>query len=177
MGGSIFQQEVNLIPMHFFMSVVLLLNTHEFYTLYAVWNLIDFCVFIVFLSEMGLAWLSEGLFAPKESAYFWNPVNVLEFIVNCMMVLSIFITDEQVTSILKRFRIIRIAKLPGIITSFSSDRSLSTFLESISKSYISLSSVVIAGLFFIFFFGIIGVQVSVDPPEFFSILIESCEVT
>ena len=131
----------------------------RFYFSDNVWDMLDKIVFVVFLVEMWLQWAVYGVIAPKGSAYFYQPVNWLEFLVNSMMIIGALVTSEPLQLILQKFRIVRIAKLPGIITSFSSDKSLSTFLTCISDAFVSLTSVVAVTMAFIFFFGIIGVQI------------------
>ena len=134
-------------------------GTGEFYFSHTVWYLIDKIVYAIFLAEMGLQWACHGMFAPKSTAFFCQPVNYLEFFVNTLMIIGSLVEDEALHVILDKFRIIRIAKLPAIITSFSASKSLNAFLVSLTASFTSLSSVVGASIAFIFFFAIIGVQI------------------
>lgn len=146
-------------------SVATILNSADgggdgyFYFDTKIWTLINLIVTAIFLAEMFLMWAVYGMFSPKATAYFWQPINWLEFIVNAMMIIGMVSTDDNLKSLLRKFRIVRIAKLPGIITSFSTNRSLNTFLQSITASFTSITSVVMTSIMLIFFIAIIGVQV------------------
>ena len=131
-------------------------SSGRFFFSNSVWNLIDIIMFVVFMAEMIFAWACDGLFEPRRTAYFMQPMNFLEFMVNCFMVLTMFfIKDNNIDNVLNKFRIIRVAKMPAIVRGLIQSEALEILLESVQEGFQSIMSVAIVGGLLVYFFGIV----------------------